>query len=166
MSPYGISLNYFSTRRRKMCSKQKVAFVLILMLILAVVFAGCSYRDAYKLLHDVDQISSVEIVTVFFDDEGIANQQVKVRISDVEAFIKDFRSVTCYCHFGGPTGVEKSLSGNDVIKITYQNGEYELIDWKGQSEYTQERGFYYYAGFNVFDEEQFEELIEKYSSVT
>jgi hypothetical protein len=54
-----------------MCSKQKVAFVLILMLILAVVFAGCSYRDAYKLLHDVDQISSVEIVTVFLMMKGL-----------------------------------------------------------------------------------------------
>ena len=147
-----------------MLSKRKIAVILILIMTLGL--AGCSYRDSYKLLHHADEIASVEIVTVLLDEEENIVQQKKAQVDDVEAFMKDFRLVVCRCHFGGPTGVEKSLSGNDVIKITYQNGEYELIDWKGQSEYTPERGFKYYGGVNVFDEEQFEELIEKYSSVT
>ena len=49
-------------------------------------------------------------------------------------------------------------------KRTRENYEYELINFNGQSEYTHERGFSYYAGFNQFDMEQFKSLIKKYLS--
>lgn len=147
-----------------MLSKRKIVVILILIMTLGL--AGGHVREEYKLLHPADEISAVEIVTVLFDEEGIADLQVKACISDVKVFMKDFRLVPCYVYFGDPIGLKKNPSGIDVIRITYQNGDYELIDYNGQSEYTQERGFDYYAGFNVFDEEQFEELIEKYSSVT
>ena len=147
-----------------MLSKRKTVVILILIMTLGL--SGCHVREEYKLLHSADEISAVEIVTVLFDEEGIADLQVKACISDVKVFMKDFRSVPCYVYFGDPIGLKKNPSGIDVIRITYQNGDYELIDYNGQSEYTQERGFDYYAGFNGFDEEQFEELIEKYSSVT
>ena len=145
---------------------KRITAVAIILIMLALILTGCRVREKYKLLHQEDEVSSVEIVTVLFDEEGIADLQVKACISDVKVFMKDFRSVPCYVYFGDPIGLKKNPSGIDVIRITYQNGDYELIDYNGQSEYTQERGFDYYAGFNVFDEEQFEELIEKYSSVT
>lgn len=48
----------------------------------------------------------------------------------------------------------------EVIKIEYKNGAYELINWNGQSEYRVDRGFKWYAGFYVFDENEFQRLIE------
>ena len=71
-------------------------------------------------------------------------------VQDHSAFLSDFRDVKCNTFFGDPRGV---YEGDIVVKITYDNGEYELIRSLG-------RGFY------SFDQEQFNDLIEKYSRET
>ena len=68
----------------------------------------------------------------------------------------------CYTYYGDPTGVTPEGVSDTVIKISYVNEEYELINWTGQAKCTTENGFRYYAGYNVFDENQFEALIEKH----
>jgi hypothetical protein len=54
-----------------------------------------------------------------------------------------------------------------VIKITYKNGEYELIHHSGQGKYChfedQPSFLQTTAGRRDFDEKQFNDLIEKYS---
>ena len=76
--------------------------------------------------------------------------------------VNDFKDVNCYTYFGDPTGVVVEGEEDTVIKVSYQNGEYELINWRGQAEDTLEKDFSFYAGFSVFDEEQFEDLLMKY----
>ena len=84
------------------------------------------------------------------------------QVEDQKAFIADFRDVNCFTYYGDPTGVTPEGVEDTVIKILYKNDEYELINWKGQAEYTSEKGFRYYAGYSVFDEQAFEALIEEY----
>jgi hypothetical protein len=84
------------------------------------------------------------------------------KIVDTEAFLDDFINMNCFTYYGDPTGVTPEGVGDTVIKILYTNNEYELINWTGQSKYTVERGFRYYEGFCVFDEQQFESLIARY----
>ena len=72
----------------------------------------------------------------------------------------------CYKYFGDPIGIDEYDEGSDILKIEYENGDYELINYNGQSEYTQERGLKIYMGYNVFEIDQFKGLIEKYLSET
>lgn len=65
-----------------------------------------------------------------------------------------------YTWFGDPIPATSEGVEDTVIKIVYENGEYELINWKGQSRYLAERGLKYYAGYRVFEEQQFETLIK------
>ena len=54
------------------------------------------------------------------------------------------------------------MEHSKVIKITYKDGEFELIDAGGQAEYTLERKYRNYTGFRYFDTTQFNALITKY----
>lgn len=125
-------------------------------------FGACRRRETYRFLNATDKIANISIVTISFDENGRIEQTEVQRVDDIDGFLNDFRSVACYTYFGDPIGVTQKGIEDTVIRVQYTNDEYELINWKGQSEYTQERGFSYYAGFNVFDEKQFESLIEAY----
>lgn len=137
--------------------------LLCLFIVLIVVFAGgCSIKAAYKFLQSPTEISVIEIVKVSRDEStGEIEQTTVSTIDDMETFLKDFSQVDCYFYYyANPTGIEDNAL---VIKIIYQDGEYELIDANGQSEYTDERGFHYYSGHHSFNEGEFENLISKYS---
>ena len=69
--------------------------------------------------------------------------------------------IDCYYHYTDPTGINENTT---VIKVLYNSGEYELIDFGGQSTYTNENQYKHYAGYRYFDEEQFKNLITKYTS--
>ena len=127
------------------------------------VLAACRVRENYAFLDSVDEISEISIVSISFDENNEVVQTKIRKIEDTEAFLNDFKAVDCYTYFGDPTGVVVKGKEDTVIKVSYQNGEYELINWRGQAEDTLEKDFSFYAGFSVFDEEQFEALIEKYT---
>lgn len=135
-------------------------FITILICFLAV---SCRHEETYSFLNSPDKISGVSIVTISFNENGGVIQTEVQKIDDINVFLDDFRNITCYTYYGDPTGVTVEGVEDTVIKVSYQNDEYELINWMGQAEYTQARGFSYYAGFSVFDEDQFELLITKYS---
>lgn len=114
----------------------------------------------YRFLHSMEEIDAIEIVKIDIDNStGIIEQISICSIEDIDTFMDDFSRVTCYWHYSDPTA-----PGDDarVIKIGYNNGEYELIAADGQSQYTNDRLFQYYTGYRYFDEEQFDELISKY----
>ncbi|MGN0517299.1 MAG: hypothetical protein ACI4II_01080 [Acutalibacteraceae bacterium] len=141
--------------------KKRVAIFIIALMCLLLV--SCRQQETYSFLNSTDEISDISIVAISFDDDGEMLQTEIKKIDDTDVFLDDFRSVDCYVYYGEPIGVTQEGIDDIVVKISYDNDEYELINWQGQSEYTQERGFRYYVGFSVFDEEQFEALIEKYS---
>lgn len=120
---------------------------------------SCRHKESYNFLHSVEEISYISIVSVSFDDNEEMQVFEQAEIEDVDAFLDDFANVSCYTYYGDPIGIHEECS---VLKIVYENDDYELIYWNGQAEYQEDRGFRNYTGFFVFDEEEFMELISIY----
>ena len=120
----------------------------------------CRFPETYNFKHPTDDIIEISIVELSFGENGKLIETKIRQIADTESFLADFKKIECYMYFGDPLGVTPEGVEDTVIKITYENGEYELINWKGQAEYTSEKGLIYYAGYCVFDEKQFESLLE------
>ena len=140
---------------------KKVIVTLEIILILFC-FASCRQAKTYSLLNPGDEIDSISIVTVSFnDDSDIVQTQMK-KVEDVQVFLNEFSNIDCYTFYGDPRGLTNEGEEDTVIKICYKNGEYEMINWSGQANYTIKRGFRFYAGYSVFNEEQFELLLSEY----
>ena len=138
--------------------------LLIPVLMVLFLFVSCRVSENYTFLNPSSEIAEVSIVELSFDDNRELIQTELKRIENTEVFLEDFRSIDCYVYFGDPVPATPEGTEATVIKILYQNDEYELINYNGQSEYTAERGLKYYAGYSAFDAQQFKALIEKYAS--
>lgn len=107
------------------------------------------------------EINAIEIVEL-----GELNQikipelkRVICEIKDHEAFLNDFEKVSCYLNEAFPA----ITHGNEkAIRITYNNGCYELIGVFGQSKIRND-DYYPDGGTRCFDNEQFLNLIESYA---
>lgn len=145
---------------------KKIIFLVFILMILTGVLSLCSGKKAYEFMNDESEISTIEIVKLceYDQEKGEYQEQLISTVEDHEAFLSDFKKVDCYNHWMDPSGV---FEDDIVIKIYYENGEYELIHYSGQGEYRHlEDGrsfFAEYAGYRYFDEEQFNQLIEEYS---
>lgn len=125
-------------------------------------FASCRQAKTYSLLNPGDEIDSISIVTVSFNDDSDIVQTEMKKVEDVQVFLNEFSNIDCYTFYGDPRGLTNEGEEDTVIKICYKNGEYEMINWSGQANYTIKRGFRFYAGYSVFNEEQFELLLSEY----
>ena len=117
-------------------------------------------KAEYNFLDREDYISSIEIVKVdnySKDDRIPENQTVIYQIPDIADFLQKFANVDCFFNSGIPTKVR---ANENIIKITYKGGHYELIDVNGQSKAYFDN--YAYDGFRFFDDKQFESLINEY----
>lgn len=140
---------------------KKVIVTLEIILILFC-FASCRQAKTYSLLNPGDEIDSISIVTVSFNDDSDIVQTEMKKVEDVQVFLNEFSNIDCYTFYGDPRGLTNEGEEDTVIKICYKNGEYEMINWSGQANYTIKRGFRFYAGYSVFNEEQFELLLSEY----
>lgn len=141
--------------------KTKV-YVMSLLVVIMLCTASCRHKSTYDFVNPTDDIVAVAIVDLSFDlDDFLVETEVK-QVDDIDGFLKAFCALDCYTWFGDPIPVTQEGVEDTAIKITYANGEYELINWNGQSEYRTERGLKYYAGYRVFDEQQFEALIKNF----
>lgn len=131
-------------------------FVLLFLL------SSCRVQTEYDFLLPNDEIVEISVVTLHHEDGEVIETEVK-KVEDTAAFLEEFKKIGCYVYFGDPTGVTPDETDGTVIKILYQNGEYELINYCGQARYLEERGLVYYAGYYAFDREAFEALIKTYS---
>ena len=115
----------------------------------------------YDFLHPNSEIKSIEIVEIGLIDNNLPEpEQKNIRvIDDIASFLNDFSKIDC---FERRTNPSRPREGCALIKITYNNKEYELIDYNGQSVFRD--GYYYaYSGWYSFDEDQFSALVSKYS---
>ncbi len=85
-------------------------------------------------------------------------QKVLAKYSeDIAKILEDFHQITCYNRITHPDNVG---IGEYAIKITYFNGNFEMIDYYGQYKHKDGRnspnGWYY------FNEEEFSAFINKY----
>ena len=113
------------------------------------------------------EINAIEIVELGELDQKRTPELKRVicEIKDLEAFLNDFENVNCYLNENFPA----IACGNEkAIRITYNNGCYELIGVSGQSkskidDYYYPDGRYPDGGTRYFDNEQFLNLIESYA---
>lgn len=139
-------------------------FLWIFLILLTLSSCG---NNKYEFLNGHAQISSIEIVKLgTYDAEKDAfNETVIVTIEDQDCFLAEFNKISFSSLWASPQGV---FEDETVIKITYQNGEYELIDHDGQGNYQHFDGFPSnfdaYSGYTIFDQEQFQALIETYTN--
>ena len=143
----------------------KKILLVVIVVVLSLLLVSCGpFLHKYRLLSSESEISEISIVTAYFDDNNEFMQSEIITINDIDEFMKDFRKVSAtYVILGDPRGLFPTDEEGTIIRITYNNGEYELINWYGQSRYTIESGFRYYNGDWFFDEEQFNNLIDKYN---
>ena len=161
-----------SFKKETMVKGSKKIVMVILTIAICFVMTGCysfienSYKafskENYKFLHENSEISFIEIVKIGeiekVGDEMLLGIFVESEIQDEKSFLDDFSNVECYRKYSDPRGPRKGSLG---IKITYSNGDYEIICASGQSEC--ENGiFYYERGAYSFDNEQFDLLLKKY----
>ena len=121
---------------------------------------ACRHKNTYNFLNSTDTIVAVAIVNLSFDEKGALVETEVKQVNDIISFLNAFCALDCYTYFGDPIPATPEGEENTVIKILYANGEYELINWKGQTKNLAERGLNYYAGYRVFDEAQFKTLID------
>lgn len=110
--------------------------------------------------HEITEIAIINVSSA--EGDNLTETEIQ-RIEDTDTFLEEFRKIGCHTYFGDPISVLPEGEKSTVIKISYQNGSYGLINWNGQTEYTPEKGLKYYAGYSVFDEDQFKSLISKYA---
>ena len=139
---------------------KKALLLVITIITILFILSSCRTKTNYEFLETTDSIEEISIVELSFDDDGALVETEKRAIYDVDVFLDTFKRIDCYKYYGDPLGATQEGVKDTVVKITYKDGGYELISWRGQSKYTVENGLEYYAGYSVFDEAQFKELIE------
>ena len=139
----------------------KKVMIVIFVFLLILCCVGCEKKDKYEFLQEVSEIKSIEIVEMgaFEENAEVAPMSVISVVEKTDTFLSEFLEMNCFSAFGDPQGITEY---SKVIKITYNDDEFELIGVGGQAEYTHERQYRNYVGYRYFDEAQFEALISKY----
>lgn len=127
----------------------KKFFIVNCFISVIILFVGCTGKT-YEFKKNIDEIKSIEIVSA----ENSLNYTLTKTLSETErnVFIKKFQTISFFSYFGGdPMSV-----GGDAVKITYKDGDYEIICnyW---AEYVK-KGEVYYVRKNC-DKNKFNELI-------
>lgn len=131
---------------------------MILMIELLLTCSACR-SEAFSFMQSEDEIACIAITTIVIDENMELQQVESTEISDIKAFIKDFKSMECDVWWGDPIGITTDCR---VLKVVYKNADYELIAWNGKAEYQKEKGLRNYRGYFMFNENEFIKLISMY----
>ena len=134
--------------------------VFILFVGCITILSGCSFGVEYEFLHTTEEITSIEIVKLLepeIENTGF-KEEVLLSVDNIDVFIEKFTEIQCKVNYGEPS----SMSVNTIaIRITYVNGDYELIDCAAQYNIFADRPGWQY-GYYFFDKQSFKELIQQY----
>ncbi|WMJ23162.1 hypothetical protein RBG61_00460 [Paludicola sp. MB14-C6] len=146
---------------------KNVFSVLIVILISIFGITGCNTTTDYKFIQSNDKIAKIEIVIISDAGDHDGNLLSEVQpITDVKKelieedgknLIEDLKIVDCYKIHNPPRYI---ITGLEAIKISYDNGDYELISYRAQASY--QNGIYNRASRHGFDKDQFNKLLDKY----
>ena len=113
----------------------------------------------YEFAHPEDEIEYISISTVHITDDGYETTE-KLRIDDVDAFLADFREVSCHRKVGADTEIPESENNTDVIVVYYTNGHSEIITPTCHMSFGEERVLF--LGRFVFEKQEYDSLIYKW----
>ena len=138
----------------------KIYKQIIGILVLLLMCSGCGLFGPQRYICEVENVKSVEIVSL---DQYVEGQfrfdcTTLAEISDYDEFIEKLTKIKHSVNWGDPYQLDE---GNITIRINYNNGDFDLLYYDAQL--FNRDGVNQY-GFFVFDEKQFNDLIEEYLS--
>lgn len=149
-------------KRRGLSGKgnMKKLFLKVFVLLSTCICVACVHNVEYTYMNDESTIDSIQIVDlVDFKEENYEFVQEEIcEIENIDEFIEEFSEIDCHVHYGDPVQLE---AGVIVVKVVYENGDYELIDATAQLKRRQGVNHY---GYRSFDREQFAELLKSYTA--
>ncbi|KAF0091863.1 MAG: hypothetical protein FD141_47 [Fusobacteria bacterium] len=138
-------------------------FFFIFALILMIFTTGCEQKVEYKFLQNIENIEKIEVV-IFGESKSSLQPELTIKneLSDesISEFLKDFSDLECYKYLTDPGRLS---IGDTVLKISYSNGEYELINEDAQGRFKNNK--YIGIGKYYFDDKLFYELLSKYTNI-
>ena len=120
----------------------------------------------YHYMHDMSEIQSIEIVKTLAQYNSFSCESI-VQIDDKAGFIEELNGIDyTYANDEICDGVYNYKDQNSAIKITYQNGDYEVFSYnhRDEAQVINDGNTIYRTGsyIGTFNKQQFDELIEKY----
>ena len=123
--------------------------------ILALCCSACGFFGDQRYECDTATVESAQIIKLdqYVEDEYRYEYTILAEISECSEFVKQINGLKHSVNWGEPTDVNV---GYIVIRIQYQNGDYDLLypnaQWFNRSGVNQ-------AGYFFFDEDQFNTLV-------
>lgn len=141
----------------------KKASLLLVLTIIALNLSGCLGRREFEYMHSTAEISMVEIVETSYNCKSDSFSTLSLaQISDVDEFVKRLSEVRYYAILTDPfyfTDESKTLA----IKISYSNGDYEVVSTVSKARFESENGDIDFAApSDQFDSYQFDSMLQFY----
>ena len=160
-----------------MIEKIFTAIIIIPALIYSFVIAGVvnasawlmetfRLRQEFSLSYTEDNIIEVSIVSIYYDENGKPAINEIRKVEDIAKFMEDFRAVEYYGQFAEPgfDAISDVDETTKLIKISYANGDFDLIGYHGSGLSKAGEGeIKYLTDFGAFDKCELDALTEKYS---
>ena len=134
-------------------TKRLIPFLLCIFLLC---LAGCGQPEPYNLRKDIDEITSAEIA-ICTEESEITVDEILVTLSTEDAQSMAMELETLECEYINPP--IHQISGQTII-IYYNDGSREFVTSLSNRYFPGDRQYY---GCRVFDYQEFDNLISKYS---
>lgn len=138
--------------------KRFMALFTIMCATIMLLCCGCGLLGEQEFSCNVDEVKTIQIVTLdeYIKEEYRFEYTVLAEVSDHSYFIDRLKSIKTSVNWGDPNVY---TTGYTVIRIEYENGDYDLIYSDAQ---TKKRGDKKNTGYLIFDKTQFNALISEY----
>ncbi len=129
-------------------------------LLFLMLFVGC--KQEYPFIQDKSEISLIEIVSLkyVFVESGDPEEIIICEVENISDFLNDFSRIDFDYRY--PPTFTNYVNTPTVVKITYENGEYEWICPSGKGTYRHSNESLVFHGTAVLNDDQFAYLITKY----
>ena len=146
-----------------MGAKYVKTFLSVILIISFICSLSACFKAEYAFLHDESEIASIEIVECGYDwHKETGYENALVLISDTKDFMSKLREVPYRIPlYNGAVG---AFNYSDIgIKITYSNGDFEIIDEAiRRTIYEASEGYSFVNVVGSFDSEQYSSLLSEY----
>ena len=121
-------------------------------------FCSCGFFGEQEYYCDIDKVRAVQIVCLntYIEGEYRFEYIILCEISDIAIFIDRLNNLKHSVNWGDPGWLNQ---GDVVIRIDYQNGDYDLIHPNVQK---LNRSGVNHNGYFFFDKNEFDSLISDY----
>lgn len=137
--------------------------VVVCLVLQTFLFTGC-LRSVYEYDQERSNIVSIEIVEANYSFEtGCGTQSVLLTIDDIDDFLDKIENIKYSESFSSPGTIEKRTL---AVKLSYENGNYEIFDANNKSSVISENGGFYQGRiFGSFDETFYDMIFDYLSAV-